>query len=268
MDSLDIKYEELKQWFINQGSAAVAFSAGVDSTLLLYAAHEALGSSALALSARFCLVPEEESRAAEEFCEELGIRHIVVSGDELPIDAFRDNPRNRCYLCKRQLMSRLLAAAKKEGAACLAEGSNTDDLGAYRPGMKAVEELGIESPFLELGFSKDSIRELSKRLSLSTADKPSLACLASRFAYGYELTPQRLKAVEMAERFLHRLGFGQLRVRISEEGARIEVLPQQFEKLFLLADEITEGLEMLGFERVTADLKGYRSGSFDKQTQE
>ena len=263
MDSLDIKYEELKQWFINQGSAAVAFSAGVDSTLLLYAAHEAIGDKALAVSARFCLVPQEESRAAEDFCKSFGIKHIVVPEEKLPIDSFHHNPENRCYLCKRRLMSRLLEAAGKEGADCLAEGSNTDDLGAYRPGMKAVEELGVKSPFLELGFSKAEIRVLSKRLALPTADKPSLACLASRFAYGYELTPERLDRVDRAERYLHKLGFGQLRVRISPEGARIEVMPREFEKLFSMAHEITEGLGWLGFERITADLKGYQSGSFD-----
>ena len=263
VDSLDEKYLALKEWFCRRGSAAVAFSAGVDSTLLLTAAFEALGERAAAVSACFCFVPEEESRAAADFCRERGIRHMIVPESELPVDEFRSNPRDRCYLCKRQLMGRLLAAAENAGFSCLCEGTNTDDLGTYRPGLKALKELGVLSPFVELGFTKSEIRQLSARLSLPTADKPSMACLASRFAYGYELTPERLSAVAEAERYLHSLGFGQLRVRVSQEGARIEVMPGEIERLVSLRDEVTEKLLSLGFIRVSVDLKGYRSGSND-----
>ena len=265
MDRLHEKYRSLTDDLRAMGSAAVAFSAGVDSTLLLRAAHDALGDGCLALTVRSVFCPVRESAEAEEFCRREGIRHIVVTVDVLSVPGVKENPPDRCYLCKKALFTRLGEIARSEGAAHLLEGSNTDDTGDYRPGLRAVEELGAESPLRRAELSKAEIRALSRELGLPTWDKPSYACLASRAPYGEELTREKLAMVEKAEEFLSSLGFRQKRVRVHGTLARIEAEPEDIPRLAApeTAGQVSAALRALGFSRVTLDLEGYRTGSMN-----
>jgi uncharacterized protein len=259
------KLQNLKEYLRSLGSVAVAFSSGVDSTFLLKVAHDVLGDNAVAVTATSCLFPKRESAEAASFCAENGIKQITVVSNELDIPEFRKNPTNRCYLCKKELFKKIISLAKENGAAYVLEGSNVDDMGDYRPGMKAVAELGIKSPLRECGLSKDEIRALSKEMNLPTWDKPSFACLASRFAYGEEINEKKLSMVENAEQFLLDMGFKQFRVRIHGENlARIEVLPAELEVLLSKREEVTELFRGLGFAYVTMDLQGYRTGAMNE----
>ena len=254
------------------GSAAVAFSGGVDSTFLLKMAHDTLGDRAVAVTARAEMVPSRELDEADEFCRREGIRHFVVEADVLDTKGFRMNPPNRCYLCKKQIFSRILALAAREGIAHVAEGSNVDDTGDYRPGLLAIAELQVRSPLREAGLGKAEIRALSRELGLPTWQKPSFACLASRFVYGEAVTREKLRMVGLAEQHLMDLGFPQFRVRIHggdpQTGrgaiARIEVLREDFEKLLTRSGEISSYLTSLGFGYVAMDLTGYRTGSMNE----
>lgn len=265
-DELEQKYNCLKNRIASEGKAAVAFSGGVDSVFLLYAAWEALGDGVLALTVSLHATPERELHEAEAFCRKQGIRHRVEPIDEFTIEGFADNPPDRCYLCKRELFRRMQKAAREEGAGVLMEGSNLDDQGDYRPGLRALSELGIRSPLKEAGFTKAEIREMSKKLGLATFDKPSMACLASRFAYGEKITPGKMKMVEQAEEYLAELGFVQRRVRMHGDLARIELLPDDI--LRIMEEEryqkVQKRLAELGFSYVTLDLKGFESGSMNK----
>lgn len=265
-DELEQKYNCLKNRIASEGKAAVAFSGGVDSVFLLYAAWEALGDGVLALTVSLHATPERELHEAEAFCRKQGIRHRVETIDEFTIEGFADNPPDRCYLCKRELFRRMQKAAREEGAGVLMEGSNLDDQGDYRPGLRALSELGIRSPLKEAGFTKAEIREMSKKLGLATFDKPSMACLASRFAYGEKITPGKMKMVEQAEEYLAELGFVQRRVRMHGDLARIELLPDDI--LRIMEEEryqkVQKRLAELGFSYVTLDLKGFESGSMNK----
>jgi uncharacterized protein len=250
------------------GSVAVAFSGGVDSTLLLYAAHEALDERAVAVTARSCSFPARELAEAEAFCEEHGIRHFVTDSEELAIEGFSSNPPNRCYLCKTELFGKIGEITRREGLACVAEGSNTDDEGDYRPGLMAVAEQGVKSPLREAGLSKGDIRKISARLGLPTADKQSFACLSSRFVYGETITEEKLARVDKAEQLLLDLGFTQVRVRVHGEAgeqARIEITPDEFP--LLIAEEtrarVVSSFTELGFKYVSLDLEGYRTGSMN-----
>lgn len=265
-DELEQKYNCLKNRIASEGKAAVAFSGGVDSVFLLYAAWEALGDGVLALTVSLHATPERELHEAEAFCRKQGIRHRVETIDEFTIEGFADNPPDRCYLCKRELFRRMQKAAREEGAGVLMEGSNLDDQGDYRPGLRALSELGIRSPLKEAGFTKAEIREMSKKLGLATFDKPSMACLASRFAYGEKITLGKMKMVEQAEEYLAELGFAQRRVRMHGDLARIELLPDDI--LRIMKEEryqkVQKRLAELGFSYVTLDLKGFESGSMNK----
>lgn len=263
---LQEKYESLQQNLREAGSAAIAFSSGVDSTFLLKVAHDVLGDRAVAVTLCSAAIPVREAAEAAAFCRKEGIRHIVceVNADEIP--GFRENPANRCYLCKKALFSRLQQVAAEEGLACVAEGSNMDDLGDYRPGMQAIRELGIASPLQKAGLYKSEIRELSRQLALPTWKKKSFACLATRFPYGEPITSEGLTRVDRAEEFLFRLGFEQFRVRMHGRMARIELLPEDIGRAAAepFRTELVTYFESIGFQYVSLDLKGYRTGSMNE----
>jgi uncharacterized protein len=251
-------------------SAAVAFSGGVDSSLLLYLAHEQLGKACVAVTARSCSFPERELRQAQDFCERLGITQVIVDSEELAIDGFADNPPNRCYLCKSSLFVRIREVARARRLSHVIEGSNLDDEGDYRPGLQAVAEANIRSPLREVGLTKAEIRHLSRMLGLSTADKPSFACLASRFPFGERITAEGLSRVNRAEEFLLGEGLRQVRVRVHGNLARIET---DEDGMRTLADEsvrhrVHKALTEMGFSFVSLDLCGYRSGSMNITRQE
>ena len=260
------KLEALRTYLKGLGSVAIAFSSGVDSTFLLKVAHDMLQDRCIAVTAMSCSFPKRELEEAKAFCRKEGIRHIVVESEELEIEGFCQNPKNRCYLCKRELFEKIGQIAEKEGLAAIAEGSNLDDNGDYRPGLQAVAELGVKSPLRACGLDKQDIRVLSKMLGLPTWEKQSFACLSSRFVYGETISKEKLSMVDQAEELLLDLGFHQVRVRIHGTIARIEILPAEFERLLQeeTRKQIYTKLKALGFSYVTLDLLGYRTGSMNE----
>ncbi|MBE5845866.1 MAG: ATP-dependent sacrificial sulfur transferase LarE [Butyrivibrio sp.] len=266
---LQEKLNKLEDYIRSLGSLAVGFSGGVDSSLLMVVANKVLGDKAIAVTSTVISMPRREILEAEEFCKERGIRQIVCKVDPMQLEAFRFNHNDRCYHCKRMIFSEILKVAMENGIEYVAEGSNMDDLGDYRPGMKAVEELKITSPLREAKLSKEEIRMISKALGLPTWSKPAYACLASRFVYGEEITEEKLRMIDEAEQFLIENGFLQERVRLHGNLARIEVPAEDIPRL--ASDEMREAVytkfKEIGFMFVSLDLKGYKMGSMNAMIQ-
>lgn len=265
MDALHEKKQALEDYLHELGSVAVAFSSGVDSTFLLSVAHNVLGDKVLAVTARSHSFPQRELNEAIAFCREHNITHEILDSEELDIEGFRQNPKNRCYLCKRELFTEIRELAQQRGLAHVVEGSNMDDNGDYRPGLQAVAELDIKSPLRHAQLYKQDIRDLSKEMGLPTWNKQSFACLSSRFVYGETISEQKLDMVDKAEQRLLDLGFHQVRVRIHGTIARIEIEPSEFSRILEgdTAAQLNEYLRSLGFSYVTLDLGGYKMGSMN-----
>ncbi|MBN1761297.1 MAG: ATP-dependent sacrificial sulfur transferase LarE [Chitinispirillaceae bacterium] len=255
---------QLQEFIARYDSVLIAFSGGVDSTFLAKVAAEVLGERVLLVTATSCTYPASELADAKRLAADLGIRHKVIVSEEIDIPGFAQNTPDRCYHCKHELFSHLLAIAREEGLAAVFEGSTVDDLSDYRPGRRAIKELGIVSPLLETGFTKKNIRHCSEELHLETAVKPSYACLASRFPYGETITREKLKRVDAAEEAMKKLGFRQFRVRSHEDCARVEVAPEEIDRAWAQRTPIDELCRNAGFVYTALDLRGYRTGAMNE----
>ena len=259
------KLGRLKEIISGLGSLAIGFSGGVDSSFLLAVAHEVLGDNVIAVTGVDASVPEREVNEAKAFCEDRGIRHILCTVDPLKEEGYRNNSPDRCYFCKHGIFTEVKKIADEYGIEYMAEGSNMDDIGDYRPGLKAAAELSVKSPLREAKLYKSDIRLISKVMGLPTWSKPAYACLASRFVYGEEIIEEKLHMIDRAEQFLIEHGFFEERVRMHGNIARIEVPPADIPRL--ASDEVREAVyeefKKLGFLFVTLDMKGYRTGSMN-----
>jgi len=265
--TLQDKYERLKKIIEEMGSIVIGFSGGVDSTLLLKVAHDILKDKVIAVIGKSETYPEEEFNEAIKLAEFIGVRYKIVATEETDNLKFAENPPDRCYYCKTELFTKLKEIAKAEGIKWIADGTNADDVKDFRPGLRAVRENNIRSPLLEAGLTKTEIRELSRTLGLPTWDKPSFACLSSRFPYGMPIDREKLKKIDKAESFLRKLGLKVFRVRLIDENTvRIETGREEFKKFFDddFRIKVVSEFKNLGFIYITLDLEGYRTGSMNE----
>lgn len=265
--ALEEKYGALRRILDEMQSLVIGYSGGVDSTLLLKVAVDQLGGKTLAMIGRSETYPTREFEEALALAQSIGARYEIVQTEETDVLKFQENPPDRCYYCKTELFGKLREIAQREGTLWIADGTITDDLGDFRPGMRARSEGEVRSPLLEAGFSKAEVRELSRHLGLSTWDKPSFACLSSRFPYGTPILRDNLSRVDAAETFLRDSGFRRFRVRFHDDStARVEVDPTEIERLVKepLRSELVARFKQLGFTYVTLDLQGYRTGSMNE----
>lgn len=261
---MEDRLKKLTEYFLGKKRVAIAFSGGVDSTFMLKVAHDALGDGCVAVTAVSALIPESERSFCDEFCKNEGITHENLQIDALGIEGFCQNPPDRCYICKKHILEHIIQLAHGLGIENVCEGSNVTDESDYRPGRRAIRELGVLSPLKDCGYTKDEIRKDSAALGLSTAAKPSFACLATRFPTGKVITAEGLSVVERGEDFLRELGFSQYRVRIHDDLARIELYPDEFERIMSedVRLRVDKRLKELGFKYVALDIAGYKTGNF------
>jgi len=264
-DITKLKLKKLEKKLKNMNSVLISYSGGVDSTFLLKIAHNVLGDKSLAITAKSSTYPIKELEESIEFCKINGIRQIIIESEETDIPLFSDNPKNRCYFCKKELFSKIKKIANEENIPYVLDGSNYDDIKDYRPGFIALKELEIISPLKDLKFYKDEIRKISKEMNLPNWNKPAKACLASRFPYGTKITKEKLKLIEKAEKVLNDLGISQARVRYHNNIARVEVLKNDFHLILDSSDDIIKKFKKLGFLYITLDLEGYRTGSLNDE---
>jgi uncharacterized protein len=259
------KLQKLKKYLESLEKTIVAFSGGVDSSFLLKVAYDVLGEGVVAVTARSSTYPLREYNQAINFTNTYGIQHKIIVSEELEVEGFADNPPDRCYLCKKELFTKINKLAFQNNIKYVLEGSNIDDMLDYRPGLKAVQELSVLSPLKEFYLSKDEIRLLSKEMGLKTWNKPSFACLSSRFPYGNKITNEKLDMVDKAEQFLMDIGFIQVRVRHHDTIARIEVYESEIEKLIAKDNRkmINDKFQEIGFKYTALDIMGYRTGSMN-----
>ncbi len=261
---MEHKLEKLILHLKKMEKVAVAFSGGLDSSFLAKIAYDTLNKNAIAITATSSVYPLWEKKEAKKVALDIGIKHILFNFEESDIEKFSENSKDRCYYCKKELFSKISQIAKNNNIINVLDGSTIDDNLDFRPGLKALKELGIISPLKDVGFNKSEIRILSKKIGLNSWNKPSFACLASRFPYGIKITKKRLETIEKAEEFIRLLGLNQFRVRFHNEIARIEVLKDDFQKILTHSEKIIKKFKKLGFKYVTLDIEGYRSGSLNE----
>ena len=261
---MEDKLINLKRHLSAFQSAVIAFSGGVDSTFLARIAKDVYGENLLLVTATSSTYPSYELAEAKSLASLLGIRHKIIMSEELDIPGYSDNPPDRCYYCKSELFGKIKLIALAEGYEAVFDGSNADDLNDFRPGMKAKKEYDVVSPLAEAGFTKNDIRHFSEKLNLPTAGKQSYACLASRFPYGEKITKEKLDRLATAEFEVRKLGFTQFRIRSHENLARLEFIPSEMDKAWAEKDELIKICQGSGFNYITIDLNGYRTGSMNE----